>query len=91
MRFLPRGLSLCAYLDWPALAATAVRTLGATAIMGLACYALLVWMGSDGGNFRRLLQVAVPASVGLVVYLGTHRLLGGQEGSMLFTGLVERK
>jgi len=69
-------------LSWPALVATAVRTILSTLLMANAAYRTLglLWLiaPADGlGN--ELVRVFIPTAISLLVYAGAYWLLGGRE------------
>jgi len=73
-------------LDWPALAAAAVRTLVCTAVMMAAGYGVLqwVWQFAPGSAWwDELARVGLPFVASVAVYGVLHRLLGGRELGML--------
>jgi putative peptidoglycan lipid II flippase len=78
-------------LGWRALAATALRTVAATALMAAVCLATLALLGTGGGNVQRALRLLVPAAAGGAAYLIAYGLLGGTELRMLWSGVVERQ
>jgi putative peptidoglycan lipid II flippase len=73
-------------LNGKALGATLARTLAATALMSLVCLAALHGLPAAGGH-SELLRVLVPLLLSTLVYVISHRLLGGQELRMLWTGI----
>ena len=73
-------------LQGRALAATAVRTLLATLLMALAAAAALHWIPPAPGLVNEVLRLAVPMTLGAVVYCGVYWLSGGKELRMLLKG-----
>ena len=77
-------------LGWPALGATAGRTVAATLLMAAACYvALCLLPPLPAGLAGKLLRVFVPLAVALAVYTAAYRALRGPELKMLLHGLDE--
>ena len=73
-------------LQGRSLAATIARTLVATLLMALAAAAALHWISPTPGLFNAILRLAVPTTLGVVVYCGVYRLSGGKELGMLLKG-----
>jgi putative peptidoglycan lipid II flippase len=68
------------------LAATAARTLLATLLMALVAAAALQWIPPAAGLFNAVLRLAVPTTLGAVVYGVVYWLSGGEELGMLLQG-----
>ena len=73
-------------LQGRALAATAVRTLLATLLMAFSAAAALHWIPPAPGLVNEVLRLAVPMTLGAVVYCGVYWLSGGKELRMLLKG-----
>jgi putative peptidoglycan lipid II flippase len=73
-----------AHLNWPALAATTVRTLFATALMAAACCAALAVLPPASGLLGKLIHVLAPLAVGGFVFCAAYWLIGGRELGMFF-------
>jgi len=76
-------------LGWNSLAATAGRTIFATAVMGAVVYLTLPRMPEGDRLASQLLRVGVPLAAGMVSYCGAYLLLGGRELGMLVHGRIE--
>ncbi len=70
-------------LRWPELAATAARTLAATAVMTALCLAVLQFVSPAKGIGNELVRVFLPMTAGAAVYVVVFRLLGGRELGLL--------
>jgi putative peptidoglycan lipid II flippase len=68
---------------------TTLRTLLASAVMVGVVLAALSFFPDSKTIFRRVLQVGIPISSGIVAYAAAFRLLGGRELGMLIYGNVE--
>ncbi|MCE5266767.1 MAG: murein biosynthesis integral membrane protein MurJ [Planctomycetaceae bacterium] len=75
-----------ASLGWGQLAATAVRTLLASAVMAATVYFTLERMPDGDRLSHQAIRVCVPILCGAAVYCGAYLLLGGRELGMLLTG-----
>jgi putative peptidoglycan lipid II flippase len=75
-------------LRWRSLGSTVLRTLGASAAMAAACWAVLRAMPTGATLPDELLRVAVPLVVSVAVYAAVFRLLGGRELGQLLHGMV---
>lgn len=73
-------------LGWAGLGATLLRTLVASATMAAACWGALQAMPEANTPPAEAMRVAVPLAVGVVVYVGVFRLLGGRELGQLLHG-----
>jgi peptidoglycan biosynthesis protein MviN/MurJ (putative lipid II flippase) len=73
-----------ARLGWPALAATAARTLIATALMAAAGYGVLAVLPSAENLWGELTHVLAPLAVSTAVFCTAYWLVGGRELSMFF-------
>ena len=73
-------------LQGRALAATAVRTLVATLLMAFSAAAALHCIPPAPGLVNEVLRLAVPMTLGAVVYCGVYWLSGGKELRMLLQG-----
>ncbi len=72
-------------LDWPSLRTTIVRTLAATAAMA-AAYAATAWfLRPPSGFVSNLLEVVLPLTAAVAVFLGVARLLQAPELTLLFS------
>jgi putative peptidoglycan lipid II flippase len=76
-------------LGWSTLAATAGRTLLATAAMAAAGYAALMQFPARESLVNELIRVFVPLAVAVLVYCAVYRLLRGRELGMLLRGVGE--
>ena len=76
-------------LRWTSLTATIVRTLLATAAMAAAGYTALAWLPPGTGLTHKLVEVAVPLAVCMLVYAAVYRATRGPELSMLLGGVSE--
>ena len=76
-------------LGWPALAATSVRAVLATAAMAGAVCLILPHMPTSSALVAQLVHVGVPILLGAAAYCGAYLLLGGRELGMLWSGKVE--
>jgi len=74
-------------LDWPALAATAGRTVVCALLMAAAGYTALTLIPRADGLVNELVRVFVPFVAGVVVFLATCRLLKAQELPLLLSGI----
>ena len=63
-----------------------MRTVLATLLMALAAAAALHWIPPAPGLVDEILRVAVPMTLGAVVYCGVYWLSGGKELRMLLKG-----
>jgi len=79
-----------ASLGWPALAATTLRTLLATAVMAAAGCAAIWLLPARPGLAGQIAAVLVPLAVSAAAYVGTYCCLRGQEVRMLLSGVVSR-
>jgi putative peptidoglycan lipid II flippase len=76
-------------LAWPALAATSVRAVLATAAMAAAVCLILPYMLIRDTFVAKAIHVGVPILLGAGTYCGAYLLLGGRELGMLWSGKVE--
>ncbi|MEX0866043.1 MAG: murein biosynthesis integral membrane protein MurJ [Pirellulales bacterium] len=71
-------------LNWRGLAGTTARAVAASAVMAVACWAVLLLTPSDIAGARAV-RVVAPAVVGGIAYLVAYRLLGGREFALLWS------
>jgi len=76
-------------LDWPVLAATAVRTAMSTLLMAGASYATLALLPPARGLINELARVFLPFTAGAVVFVATYWMLKGRELAILLSGVDE--
>lgn len=65
--------------DLNALGMTAIKSVAATAVMGIACFVLVERIAWTDDPIGRMLALAVPVVAGLAVYLTTAKLVGLRE------------
>jgi len=75
-------------LGWRPLAATTLRTVAATCVMGLVVQFSLARMPEGGRLIVQAIRVGVPLALGVAAYGASHLLLGGRELGMLWHGEI---
>lgn len=79
-------------LDWRALGVTVARALGATVAMTAATSATLsAVLSPHAGLIGQTVQLGLPLTVALMVYLGVYHALRGPELKMMISGIVVRQ
>jgi len=66
-------------VGWPLLAATALRTVAATAVMTAAGLAALAAIDPGPGLIGKLARVALPLAASAAVYFAAHAVMGGHD------------
>ena len=78
-------------LDWPALVATAARTVSCTLLMAVVCYVTLELISPAESLSGQIVRVLVPILMSMAVYCGTYWLSGGRELSIILGGDVDSR